>query len=132
MKYIRTKDNRICKIISIATKDFANEYNIAMVVEDNEGKKFYLCEDELIGSKQADTVHQLCDGFYVDVDNHPFDSSEIYIDVDKAIVSARDWQFYSNRKYLQYDIKIYGFVKTTGGFNFVTTIDFGKEELDEE
>ena len=131
-KYIITKDSIILKVISSAKEDFTKNYNIAMLVEDNEGNKFYLDKEDLEGSRQADTIPELCDGFYVDVDNHPFTSSELYEDVEKAIESARDWQSYSNRKYLYYDIKVYGFVKTSEGFNFVTTVDFGKKELEDD
>ena len=131
-KYIRMKDNKIYKIISEAKEDFAQNYDIVMLVEDNEGNRSYLGKEDLKYSQQAEDAADLCDGFYVDVDDHPFAWTEIYTEVEKAIESARDWQSYSNRKYLQYDIKIYGFVKTTEGFNFVTTVDFGKEELEED
>lgn len=131
-KYIRMKDNKIYKIISEAKEEFAKNYDIDMLVEDKEGKKFYLGKKELKGSRQADTIPELCDGFYVDIDDHPFEDYNVHTEVEKAIESARDWQSYSNRKYLYYDIKVYGFVKTSEGFNFVTTVDFGKVEPEED
>lgn len=59
MKYLRLKNNNIYKIVSEAKEEFAKNYGVAMLVEDNEGKKFYLGEDQLEGSKRADTIEEL-------------------------------------------------------------------------
>ena len=76
MKYIRTKDNRICKIISEAKEDFWKNYNIAMLVENNEGK-FYLIKEELEGSTQAEAIEELCDeAVFFDKDNKPHYKSQ--------------------------------------------------------
>lgn len=130
MKYIRTKHGLILE--TSKRLDSKECYQgLLRFAKDNKkgGKQITIVAKNIVA--QADTIPELCDGFYVDVDNHPFAESEVFTDVEKAIESARDWQAYSNRKYLCYDIKVYGFVKTNKGLIFATTVDFGKEGIGE-
>lgn len=106
MKYIITKDNIILKVISSAKEDFAEKYNISMFVEDNDGNKFYLSKEDLKGSKQADTIEELCDVFVVvsATDNH----------IEREIYNNFDNELFTNLKCKASGFENYGAIWTTG------------------
>ncbi len=127
MKYIRTKDG-IYK---------ATEINGMIVAR---GGVAYSCDiadvhfpivfkkQDII--KQADTIEELVDGYYVDVDNQSFTLSECYDNLEDAKKSYKDWISYSNRKYLEYTVILYAFIKTNKGLIYVAKMnDKGELEL---
>ena len=82
--------------------------------------------------RQSDDLKELFDGYYLDIDNHPFDTTQIYDkdELQKALKERMDWQNYSDRKGLEYDINLYAFIKTDKGFVFVAKInEKGNPEL---
>jgi hypothetical protein len=74
---------------------------------------------------QSNKIEELCDGYYLDIDNHSFDTTQIYgkDELSKALEERKDWQNYSDRKHLAYDIYLYAFIKTDKGFVFVAKIN---------
>lgn len=125
MKYIRTKDGRIVEVKSrrIVFPVFpAGEART--IFNDN------ILEKDVI--KESDDLKELFDGYYLDIDNHPFDRTQIYgnDELQKALEERKDWQNYSDRKGLEYEINLYAFIKTDKGFVFVAKInEKGNPEL---
>ena len=105
MKHIRTKDGKIhISYSNLADFYYARRLNII---------------------KQSDDLKELFDGYYLDIDNHPFDRTQIYgnDELQKALKERMDWQNYSDRKGLEYEINLYAFIKTDKGFAFVAKIN---------
>ena len=72
--------------------------------------------------KKAANKEDLCDGFYVDIDNQPFDLNYCYVDLKKAKRIYNELIICSKRTGLQYTATIYGFVKTKEGLIFILQI----------
>jgi hypothetical protein len=77
--------------------------------------------------RESNSIEELCDGYYLDIDNHPwqFDFTQIYDkgELQKVLEERTDWQNYSDRKGLEYKINLYGFIKTDKGLIFVAKIN---------
>ena len=152
MKYIRTKDGKVYDLESkeissweyidndTAINKYGVEHSFYAIYYFDENKGYYSKYDGKGGHsciyieekdilKQADTIKELVDGYYLDIDNHPFDSTQIYdkYELQKALVEKMSWQAYSDRKYLGYEINLYAFIKTEKGLIFVSCV---KEEMD--
>lgn len=81
--------------------------------------------------KVADTIKELVDGYYLDIDNQPFDSTQVYDknELERALNEKADWQSYSDRKYLEYEINLYAFIKTDTGLCYVAKMNEKELEL---
>lgn len=120
MKYIRTKDNiyEECEGEKCLHGDVATTSGVRIPYTD------------IIF--QANTIKALCDGYYLEIDDHSLDTTQIYgkDELDKALEEKADWKSYSDRKYLEYEINLYAFIKTDKGFIFVAKVDeTGDHEL---
>ena len=113
MNYIRTKDN--------IYEEYAREKCIHGCVITTTGVKIPFTDIIF----QSNKIEELCDGYYLDIDNHSFDTTQIYgkDELSKALKERTDWQNYSDRKHLAYDIYLYAFIKTDKGFIFVARIN---------
>ncbi len=113
MKYIRTKDN--------VYEVYAREKRPDGCVITTSGARIPFTDI----LREADDVKELFDGYYLDIDNHSFDTTQIYgkDELSKALEERKDWQNYSDRKHLAYDICLYAFIKTDKGFVFVAKIN---------
>jgi len=119
MKYIRTKD-RIYeeeKVNLIADAASGEIYVEKMI-------NGFTSHMEQV-TKQANTIEELVDGYYLDIDNHPFDSTQVYDkdELQRALEEKADWQSYSDRKYLEYEINLYAFIKTSKGLIYVAKMN---------
>ena len=118
MKYIRTKDGRIVEVKRrrIVFPVFPTG-EPRIIFNDN------ILENDVI--KESDDIKELFDGYYLDIDNHPFDRTQIYgkDELQKALEERMDWQNYSDRKGLEYEINLYAFIKTDKGLVFVAKIN---------
>lgn len=107
MKYIRTKDG-ILKV------DGYDDRGVCVC----RGKTFY--RDEYI--KQADTIEELCDGFYLDDGQEEFCLDDVFTNFDKFKSS-----YIYNNKYHIVKYEGYGFIKTSKGLIYVAKMnDEGK------
>lgn len=107
MKYIRTKDG-ILKV------DGYDDRGVCVC----RGKTFY--RDEYI--KQADTIEELCDGFYLDDGQEEFCLDDVFTNFDKFKSS-----YIYNNKYHIVKYEGYGFIKTSKGLMYVAKMnDEGK------
>jgi hypothetical protein len=113
MKYIRTKDN--------VYEVYAREKRPDGCVITTSGARIPFTAI----LRESDDIKELFDGYYLDIDNHPFDRTQIYNqdELDRAFDEKISWQNYSDRKGLEYEIKLYGFIKTDKGFVFVAKIN---------
>ena len=125
-KYIRTKDG-IYKIDETFKRDnqiafFDNKKQThGYIIGFFEGKNVL---------KQADTIEELVDGYYVDVNDQSFTLSECYDNFEDAKKNYKDWISYSDRKYLEYTVILYAFIKTNKGLIYVAKMnDKGELEL---
>ena len=109
MKYIRTKDN--------VYEEYAREKCIHGCVITTSGARIPFTDIIF----QSNKIEELCDGYYLDIDNHSFDTTQIYDkdELQKALEERMDWQNHSDRKHLEYSIDLYAFIKTDKGFTFV-------------
>lgn len=118
--YIRTKD-RIYEVIEENSNYYKCCYDngrITLVAKfDNDVNGFSKA------LKQANTIEELVDGFYLDIDNHPFDSTQIYDEILEATKEKEEWQSYSDRKELSYKIDLYAFIKTSKGLIYVAKLN---------
>lgn len=117
MKYVRTKDG-----IYDTTKGL---YTPSIKMFAIGTKTIY--DDDII--KQADTIEELCDGFYNDIlndfDCFGFDSLYMYMDFDTF---KSDWSGYRNQD--DWNGDGYGFIKTDKGLIYVAKLnDKGELEL---
>ena len=122
-KYVRTKNN-----VYELVRD-ANDWVVAVgSVQKQLGCKITISKSSIL--KQADTIEGLVDGYYVDVDNQSFTLSECYDNLEDAKKSYKDWISYSDRKYLEYVVILYAFIKTNKGLIYVAKLnDKGELEL---
>lgn len=113
MNYIRTEKGHIYEYVE--QRIYPNQYAKFGVYRHNLNSEY----EQIIA--QADTVKELVDGYYLDLDNHSFDSTQVYDkdELEKALKEKEDWQSYSDRKYLSYEINLYAFIKTNKGFIYV-------------
>lgn len=113
MKYIRTKDN----IYEVYAREKRPN---GCVITTSSVRVPYT--DIL---RESNSIEELCDGYYLDIDNHHFDRTQIYNEdeLDRAFDEKISWQNYSDRKGLEYEINLYGFIKTDKGFVFVAKIN---------
>lgn len=113
MKYIRTKDN--------IYEEHAREKCIHGCVITTTGVKIPFTDIIF----QSNKIEELCDGYYLDIDNHSFDTTQIYgkDELSKALEERTGWQNYSDRKHLEYGIDLYAFIKTDKGFVYVAKIN---------
>ena len=77
--------------------------------------------------KKSDNLAELCDGFYVQIDDWKFDTTHLYDNLENAIKEAEDWKSYSDRKYLGYEIVIYAFIKTDKGLIYIAKLNDDRE-----
>ena len=121
MSYIRTKDN----VYEVYAREKCPN---GCVITTSGVKVPYM--DVLYDS---DDVKELLDGYYLDIDNRPFESAYLYNrnELDRAFDEKISWQNYSDRKYLGYEINLYAFIKTDKGLVFVAKIN-EKEKPDYE
>ena len=122
MKYIRTKDN----IYEVYARERCPN---GCVITTSGVRVPYT---DII--RESNNVKELFDGYYLDIDNHPwqFDFTQIYNEdeLDRAFDEKISWQNYSDRKGLEYEINLYGFIKTDKGLIFVAKMnDKGDPEL---
>lgn len=121
-KYVRTKNN-----VYELVRD-ANDWVVAVgSVQKQLGCKITISKSSIL--KQADTIEGLCDGYYVDVNDQSFTLSECYDNLEDAKKSYKDWISYSDRKYLEYVVILYAFIKTNKGLIYVAKMN-GKGELE--
>lgn len=127
MKYIRTKDN--------IYEEYAREKSIHGCVITTSGARIPYADI----LRESDDLKELFDGYYLDIDNHHFDRTQIYNEneLDRAFDEKISWQNYSDGKGLEYEINLYAFIKTDKGFVFVAKINTKyvakiNEEGDEE
>lgn len=119
MKYIRTengiydleeKDNKgihTAQIVDYVEKEcYGGKTGRVVLIPEKANKKF------------SDNLEELFDVFYVDIDNHPFDMTHMFDNFEKALEDAKDFQSYSDRKELGYDIIIYGLIKKIEDFTY--------------
>lgn len=71
MKYIRTKNG------------IYDEVKVNLIADAASGEMFVEMSGGFISHveqviKRADTIEELCDGYYLDIDNRPFDSTQVY------------------------------------------------------
>lgn len=113
--YIRTKDG-------IYEVEWNN--NVEMWCDVKTHKGFIL--DSMISKEDyilADTIDELCDGFYVQINDWKFDTTYLFDNLENAIKESEDWKSYSDRKYVGYEIVIYAFIKTNKGLIYVAKMD---------
>lgn len=119
-KYIRTKDG----IYEAVIKDFKGNFDeneICILVEANHNHQYYLLKKDIIA--QADTIEELCDGFYIDVlgdGAFNFDGLYVYNDFD-------DFKEHYISYYTYDDVENgYGFIKTSKGLIYVAKLIDGE------
>lgn len=103
MKYIRTKDGRI-----ISYNENCNDEDLPTIL-------YY---PHLI-LKEADTIPELCDGFYIDVCEPIFEKNFIY-----SKEEYYDFHYMITQCLKENDVKYkaYGFIKTSKGLIFVSEL----------
>jgi len=78
---------------------------------------------------QSDNLAELIDGYYVQINDWIFDITHLFDNLEEVIKDFEDWKSYSNRKYLDYEISIYAFIKTDKGLIYVAKIIDGELAL---
>ena len=73
--------------------------------------------------KQSDNLVELCDGFYIQINDWNFEATQLFDNLENAIKDFEDWKSYSDRKHLDYEISIYAFIKTGKGLIYVAKMD---------
>lgn len=129
MTYIRTKDGKILKVFC-ENVPLSKEIDGLTYYGENTidlGTSHWLPKDEIL--KQANIIEELCDGYYVDVNDQSFTLSECYDNLEDAKKSYKDWISYSDRKYLEYTVILYAFIKTNKGLIYVAKMN-GKGGLE--
>ena len=116
MKYIRTK-NGIYEVVEDNNKEWGKQ--IVVKFPKNLNMKLADVKDQIL--KQADTIEELCDGFYNDIlgDGYfNFDGLYIYNDFESF---KEDWKAY--RVHDNWEGDGYGFIKTPKGLIYVAKMN---------
>lgn len=123
MKYVRIEDKIV--VVNYWCKDEQGYYTW-LTVEWCQ-PKLYIYKKDIVA--EADTIEELIDGYYLDIDNRPFEKAYTFNDLYEALEERQSWLNYSNRKGLDYDIVLYGFIKTNKGLIYVAKAN-NKGELE--
>lgn len=124
MKYVKTKDGRIVRVFqehfSMCEPDDSLTYYGPNTI-DFETSRFMPKSDV---KDEADDITELLDGYYIEIEGHSYDSCMIYDSFEEAKKELDDWRFYYHiRKEINYDIDLYGFVKTKNGLIFTAKLN---------
>lgn len=79
-------------------------------------------EDEVI--RQADTLEELIDGYYVEIEGFNYDINHTFGTFNEAKEDYKDWfNYYHVRHEINFEITLHGFIKMDNGLIYVAKMN---------